>query len=171
MKSRPPRRRRRFTTRGAAPARRRKTTLDPSAIPAIVTAIRDRRTKRRITWDDVIDIVEETTGTRFSRQTLDAKSAIKSAYEAKIKMQQRDASSSGTRRKRSPAELTTLQALRAQIELRDRLIAERDATISAQNKRIDAFLEKFARWGDRLLSASNLTLDMLDTPLAPANRS
>lgn len=157
--------------RVVGPAHRQKINFDPSALPTIVAAIRDARMRRRITWDDVMDIVEQITGTRFSRQTLDAKPAIKNAYEAKRKLQQRENARPDAIRKRSPAELTTIEALRAQIDLRDRLIAERDATISAQSGRIAALLEKFARWGHQLLSASNLTLDMLDTPLPPASRS
>ncbi len=151
-------------------ARRRKSILPSSEIPTIVEEIRTWKERDKMMWSDVIDIVERITKIRFTRQTLNNKTSIKEAYEAK----NRSFAMAQKRKrviKRDPAALHTAEALRKQILLRDDIITSQKQRIADQEERINKFLVMFSTWGTALLDRNDITADALNAPLPPARRS
>jgi hypothetical protein len=112
----------------------------------------------KLTWDSLVDKVEERLHVRYTRQALDKHEEVKAAFGVRKKALAR----AQDRAERPPSDSPELDAAQQSI---DRLEGENDR-LKAENQRL---LEQFARWAYNA-HTRGLAEGFLDQPLPPVDR-
>ncbi|WP_249605167.1 hypothetical protein [Chromobacterium sp. IRSSSOUMB001] len=128
--------------------------IRPDQVEAILNAIHTWDSGS-ITWDGVCKVAKPILGYHPSRSGLSAHADIQAAFSARKKnLAQRPAG-----KVPSPGSLADAA----------RMIAARDAEISALKQLVTEYREKFDRWRYNAMLA-NVTIERLDAPLPPIER-
>ena len=127
-----------------------------------IVKIIDEWKANSLTWDLLIDAITNAGHPRYTRQALDKKDRIKSAYRTRKEILR-------LKKKDEPLNFTLPAALKRIEELSDRLrVAE--AQIARLERENNNFLEQFQTWASNA-RMSGISYETLNRPLDPIDRS